>query len=59
MDQELKNVFKNIENNENDFNGNNFLKLLLTDFFEEQFDDKVTSYTNQILPDLNINAFWD
>ena len=57
MDQEFKNVIKNIKNNENDFNGNNFLKLLLTDFFDKQFDDKVTSYTNQILPDLNINAF--
>ena len=57
MDQEFKNVFKNIENNENGFNGNYHLILLLTDFFEVQFDYNVNSYTNQILPDLNINAF--
>ena len=35
MDQEFKNVIKNIENNENDFNGNNHLKLLINKFFKD------------------------
>ena len=35
MGQEFKNVIKNIEKNENDFNEKNHLKLLSNNFFKE------------------------